>query len=235
VFSCRNVLILLGPPGSGKGTQSAKLSEVLSIPAISTGEILRRECQSGSDLGRTVQAIITAGQLVSDDLMNRVIVSRMLEEDCRTGCILDGYPRTVSQAHFLDDLLNGRGIPEPTVIDFAVSMKEIVARLSRRRQCSACGRIFTAPLGGDPVRCDFDGSILSQRPDDHPKAIRARLELYRQNARDLHRYYSRRDYHRIDAARSTDEVLDEVMMILQRGARRPVQKIETALTATAAY
>ncbi len=234
-MSCRKILVLLGPPGSGKGTQSANLSEVLNIPAISTGEILRRECQSGSELGRTVQAIITAGQLVSDDLMNQVIASRIREDDCGAGCILDGYPRTVSQAHFLNELLNKYGIPQPTVLDFAVSTKEIVTRLSRRRQCGKCGKIFAASLGVGLFRCDLDGSPLTQRADDHPRAIRARLKLYRQNARDLHRYYRRRDYHRIDAARGTDEVLGEVMMALGRGERRPIQKIGTALTATAAY
>jgi adenylate kinase len=226
----------LGPPGSGKGTQSAKLSEVLRIPAISTGEILRRACQSGSELGRTVQAIITAGQLVGDDLMNQVIASRIREEDCGAGCILDGYPRTVSQAHFLDELLNVHGIPQPTMIDFAVSTEEIVARLSRRRQCGECGKIFGARPGRGSFRCDVDGSILTQRADDHPKAIRARLKLYRQNARDLYRYYRRRDYHRIDAARCADEVLDEIMTVLGRGERRSIQKIgAAALTATAAY
>ena len=101
----RTVLVILGPPGSGKGTQSGKLSQVLQIPAISTGEILRRECQSGSELGRTVHAVMASGGLVSDDLMNQVVTNRLTQDDCEAGCILDGYPRTVSQARFLHDFL----------------------------------------------------------------------------------------------------------------------------------
>src|SRR4051794_15764783 len=104
------VIILVGPPGSGKGTQAALISPGLGIPTISTGEMLRRECQTGSALGRSVHAILTSGQLVSDELMNQVISSRLREVDCQRGFILDGYPRTVSQARFLNRLLTALGM-----------------------------------------------------------------------------------------------------------------------------
>ncbi len=229
------VLVFLGPPGSGKGTQSVKLSQVLQIPAISTGEILRRECQSGSELGRTVHAVMTSGRLVSDDLMNQVVAKRLDERDCEMGCIVDGYPRTVWQARFLHDLLQRLGMPQPTVLDFALSAKEIVTRLSRRRQCVQCGKIFSMGAGVSALRCDLDGSKLMPRADDHPQTIRARLNLHDQNARKLRRYYWRQDYHRIDAAQGPDRVLDEILMVLGRGERRPAQKLAPAWRATAAY
>ena len=231
----QRVLVFLGPPGSGKGTQSAKLSQVLQIPAISTGEILRHECQSGSELGRTVHAVMTSGGLVSDDLMNQVVAPRLEQRDCEVGCILDGYPRTVSQARFLRDFLERLGMPQPTVLDFAVSAKEIVTRLSRRRQCVECGNIFSLGAGMDALRCDLDGSALIPRADDHPRAIRARLNLYNRNARQLRGYYRRQDYHRIDAAQSPDRVLHDVLIALGGAGRYPVQKIAPALRATAAY
>jgi len=108
-------IILIGPPGSGKGTQAGHLSPALGIPAISTGDMLRHECQSGSSLGRAVQAILASGRLVSDELMNEVIASRLKQVDCERGFILDGYPRTVAQARFLSRLLKNLNMPDPTI------------------------------------------------------------------------------------------------------------------------
>src|SRR6185437_11291654 len=150
------VLIFFGPPGSGKGTQAGRLSASLKIPAISTGEILRHESESGSEIGRTVSAMLSSGQLVSDSVMNEVVAQRLQRADCAAGRILDGYPRTALQARALDELLASRGISSPTIFEFAISPRDVVARLERRRQCSRCGRIFGASNKRQPV-CEVDG------------------------------------------------------------------------------
>lgn len=217
-------VIFLGPPGSGKGTQAARLSTELGIPAISTGEMLRRECRSGSALGRAVQSILASGQLVSDELMNQVLASRLREQDCRLGCILDGYPRTLSQARFLDRLLAGAHERRPLVFDFEISPEQIVTRLGRRRQCAECGRIFSLPPDSDGAGlvCEQDGSPLVQRPDDNPDIVRERLRQHERNAADLFRYYRHQDYHRISATRSPDQICDELVNILAANWPTPV-------------
>lgn len=206
-------VILLGPPGSGKGTQAGRLSTELGVPAISTGELLRRECRSGSALGRQVQSVLDAGQLVSDDLMNQVVASRLRESDCHPGCILDGYPRTVAQARFLDALLAASRKPKPVVFDFEVSGDQLVARLSRRRVCLDCGRIFSVELDADasPAFCEHDGGRLVQRSDDCPDTIRERLRQHERNAAEMVAYYRDQDYHRICAARAPEDVSDELL------------------------
>jgi adenylate kinase len=216
------VVILVGPPGSGKGTQAALISPTLGIPTISTGEMLRRECQSGSALGRSVQSILASGQLVSDDLMNQVISSRLREADCQRGFILDGYPRTVSQARFLGRLLTALGMPNPVVFHFDISSEDVVLRLTRRLQCPECGRIFSMNshlMNGDSAHsgmsCDRDGSKLVHRLDDNVISIRERLKLYDENAARLARYYRNRRCHRICANRAPQEISNDLLTILR--------------------
>lgn len=213
-----NVIIFLGPPGSGKGTQAAQLAAELGIPAISTGEMLRRECQSGSELGKAVQSVLASGQLVSDELINQVVSSRLAEGDCDLGCILDGYPRTVRQARFLNRLLRKLKRPRPVVFDFEIACEDVIARLSRRRQCTECGRIFSVDPHSQNAElvCERDGSKLIERSDDQPTVIRERLALYGRNAGELVHYYARQNYHRISAARMPQEVSDELLAIMGR-------------------
>ena len=208
------VIVFLGPPGSGKGTQADRLSSALSIPAISTGEMLRRECRSGSAIGRAVQQIIASGQLVSDDLINRAVANRLRQQDCEGGCILDGYPRTVPQARYLEKFLRMLNVPAPVVFDFEIPSEEIVSRLSRRRQCDECGRIFTLAATDASLLCDRDGSRLVQRADDDPDTIRQRLRIYRKNAAKLIRYYQTRDYHPICATRTPAQICDDLLNVL---------------------
>ncbi len=220
-YSRPTAIIFLGPPGSGKGTQAAQISSALAIPAISTGEMLRRECQSGSPLGKAVQAVLASGQLVSDDLMNQVISSRLRQTDCENGFILDGYPRTVSQARFLKKLLGDLRMPHPLVFHFDIANEDVVLRLTRRLQCSQCGRIFSMSLdpahgkrGGGQMLCDRDGSKLIHRADDNTTSIRERLRVYEENATRLIRYYRNRGYHRISASRAPEEISKELLAIL---------------------
>ncbi len=231
------VIVFLGPPGSGKGTQAARLSATLDIPAISTGEMLRRECQSKSSLGKAVQTVLASGQLVSDDLINRVVAHRLRQRDCKNGCILDGYPRTLAQARFLDGFLAKRKMQRPVVFDFKIEIEEVVARLSNRRQCADCGRIFS--VNGDSqaseLRCDGDGSALVQRADDNPEVIRERLKLYEQNAGELVRYYASKDYHRIHAMRTPEEVSDDLLGALGQRAAAATVGTRVQVSAPASY
>jgi adenylate kinase len=207
-----HVIIFLGPPGSGKGTQAAKLSGCLGIPAISTGELLRQECKSGSELGRTVRALLDTGQLVGDDLMNRIVADRISREDCQNGCILDGYPRTVAQAHCLDEVLSRCGNRKCTIFHFSISGNEVVERLSRRRQCGVCGRVYSASAPDETgTTCDVDGTPLMCRDDDNPATILERLRIYRRNSAELVRYYRQADYHLVMAGGSPADVEAELL------------------------
>lgn len=237
MYTPGSIVIFLGPPGCGKGTQAARLSSDLQIPSISTGEILRQACRSGTELGNKVRTVLEAGQLVSDELMNQVVSQRLLADDCRDGCILDGYPRTVPQAQFLSGWLQSHRMQPPLVVDFSLDDSEIVNRLSRRRLCGQCARIYGAhPQTGAPqVFCEADGSVLLQRPDDRPDVIRARLRIYNANAEKLIRFFEGENYLRLSAAGSPDEVTAELMLLL--GLQTPPQAVPrlTPLTSRAAY
>lgn len=213
MYTQGSVVIFLGPPGCGKGTQAARLSSELQVPAISTGEMLRQACQSGCELGRAVRSVLDSGELVSDELMNKVVAQRLLEPDCRYGCILDGYPRTLPQAEFLSTWLQSQRRPEPVVIDFYLLDSDIVTRLSRRRVCGQCGRVYGANFetGMASMICEADGSLLSQRADDRAEVIRARLKVYHANADQLVHYYRAGNYLRLSATGSPDEVAGQLV------------------------
>ena len=210
----RTVIILLGPPGAGKGTQAARLSAALNIPAISTGEMLRQAAKSKSETGKLVETVMAAGQLVSDELINRVVADRLQQGDCRTGCILDGYPRTVAQARFLDTLLNHLNLREPVVFNFDVAVEKIVHRLSRRRQCPKCGAIFSLNRNAESLRCEKDETLLVQLADDNPIAVRQRLEVYRATFAYLVEFYRNGSYHEVDAAPSPDAISQQLLNLL---------------------
>jgi len=174
-----SALLLFGPPGSGKGTQAALLSEALHLPHISTGDMFRQHVKDGTDLGRQAGAIMKAGQLVPDDLVNRMVESRLSEADCAKGFILDGYPRTAPQARLLDRMLDGLGKGK-LVINLLVDYNIIVARITARRQCPVCGAPYNLdsnPPKNDNV-CDREGAALIQREDDREDVMRKRFEAY---------------------------------------------------------
>jgi adenylate kinase len=208
------VIIFLGPPGAGKGTQAACLSSVLNIPAISTGDMLRRTAQSGSELGKLVGRVMASGELVTDDLINQVVAERLGAHDCAAGCILDGYPRTVAQARFLDSLLDQVNMSEPVVFNFDLPIEKVIHRLSRRRQCPKCGGIFSTNPHAESIRCRKDGTLLIQRADDKPEAIRQRLQVYRATSAELINYYRSRNYHEIAAHRMPQQISHELLSLL---------------------
>ncbi len=210
-------IIFLGPPGSGKGTQSARLAAALGWPAISTGEMLRREAQADTALGERVRAVLEAGRLFSDEEMNSLVAERLRREDCRRGFILDGYPRTLTQARFLDVWLVRLGVPNLQVFDFAVSAGELIERLKRRRQCPRCGRISSigSEETGAASLCPVDRCPLIARADDQPAAIRERLRIYQRHAEPLVSHYRDRSYHLIAGGSSADAVTAHLLAFLE--------------------
>jgi len=213
------IILLFGPPGCGKGTQGAVITKILRIPAISTGEIFRAELKAGTPLGNAAKQIMASGGLVGDDIVNEMVRGRLKQPDCRNGFLLDGYPRTIAQAEFLDGLIRELKYPEPEVFYLDVPDEVLIARLTSRRQCSACGRIYNL-LSQPPLKegvCDAEGAALIQREDDTEKVIRARLKAYAESTGPLVEFYSKRRLHRIDGNRRPAEIQKDIDAILAAG------------------
>lgn len=186
------IMILLGPPGAGKGSQAQNLSAALSIPHISTGDIFRTNIKEGTALGKQVKAIIDAGGLVPDDLTVHIVEDRLSRPDCAHGFILDGFPRTIPQAEQLDAILSQGEKAVDVVVNLACPDDIIIGRISGRRMCH-CGKTYH--LVSNPPRvegvCDLDGDTLFVRDDDREETVMARLETYRLQTEPLIAYYAK--------------------------------------------
>jgi adenylate kinase len=222
-------LILLGAPGSGKGTQSQKLIERFGVPQISTGDLLRVARERGSPLGRQAQAAMDAGKLVDDSIVLGIIRERLAQPDAADGFILDGFPRNIAQADALATLLADMCAPLDAVLLLDVDAEVLFRRLSGRRICKECGRVFniySAPPG-TPPKCDRckDRPILVQRPDDQEDTIRKRLEVYAAQTQPLIEYYKARSLlRRVAAEGEVDEVFARVERSLAAaGGTRPAR------------
>jgi adenylate kinase len=199
-------VVLIGPPGCGKGTQAVRLAEQYAIPHISTGEILRAAVRDGSDLGRQVADILTKGSLVSDDLMTDLVRARLRESDVAPGLVLDGFPRTVGQSRALDDML---GIDTTIVILINVPDAEIVRRMGTRRVCDACRltQSVADAFHPDSEPCPYCGGNLVRRPDDEPETVRHRLATYARYAVPVIEHYrTRLSFAVIDGVQHSDKV-----------------------------
>ena len=182
-------LIIMGAPGAGKGTQAARISRHLSIPAISTGDILREAIAAGTKMGELAKTYIDQRHLVPDDVMIGIIKDRLSQEDCRNGYILDGFPRTIPQAEALDAL----GADIDKVLSIEVSDDTIVERMAGRRVCPKCGATFHTDHNPPKVEgiCDKCGAELIRRKDDAPETVQARLKVYHEQTEPLKDYYQR--------------------------------------------
>ena len=212
------IILLFGPPGSGKGTQGRLMLEWMpeKIPSISTGDMLRAEISAQSPLGVKTQQIIAAGGLVGDDLMNEVVRSRLSQPDCKSGFMLDGYPRTLEQAEFLDTLLAELKMASPIVIHLDVPADVLVGRMVSRRQCSKCGQMYNvlSQRPKVPGICDNDGESLFMRKDDQEDVIRERLRTYEDVTRPVLNHYPSSQYFQISGDRSTTYIFEEITQIL---------------------
>ncbi len=186
-------IILLGPPGSGKGTQAGLVSLKLSIPHISSGDMLRETIKEGSDLGRKAKSFLDQGELVPDEVILGIIKRRIGRQDCQGGFLLDGFPRTTSQAKALDETLTGMKRGVDVVIDLKVSDKLAAERLSGRLTCVRCGANFNldTSLPKTKGRCDMCGGELEHRTDDTGEVIKNRLKVYHCQTEPIEEYYKR--------------------------------------------
>ena len=210
------VLLLFGPPGSGKGTQSRLITNWLGIPAISTGDMLRAEIVAGSELGQMARSIMASGGLVGDDLVNKMLEQRLAQPDAQDGFLLDGYPRTVEQAENLDRILTERKLPQPIILHLDVPPDAILGRLTSRRQCPKCGRIYNL-LQQPPTKagvCDDDNCTLITRKDDQEDVVQERIRTYDDVTRPVLAYYQDRNYHQIRGDRSPSYIFEEISGIL---------------------
>jgi adenylate kinase len=214
----RLAIIMLGPPGAGKGTQARMLSESLKFSHISTGDMLREALKNKTELGDKAKAFMESGSLVPDELVDAIVAERLKREDCSRGFILDGYPRTIPQARFLRSIFDKNGA-RFLAIGVEVGDEELIKRLSSRWTCPKCGKMFNANL--DPAkaggRCDECGSGLMQRKDDAPEVIAERLQVYSKATQPLIQYY--RDcgsYFEVNGDRPISEIFNSIIGIIQR-------------------
>jgi adenylate kinase len=184
-------VVMLGPPGAGKGTQARLLQEALGVPQISTGDMLREAQHNGSALGREARRYMEAGQLVPDDVVIGLVQERLGAADCARGFVLDGFPRTVSQAQALQRLLESLGPTLDAVVAVEVPQDELIRRLSGRLVCRRCASMFHTDLNPPavPGRCDRCGGELYQREDDQPDRIAVRLELHEREVAPVEAFY----------------------------------------------
>ncbi len=197
-------LILLGAPGAGKGTQAEKICEKLSIPAVSTGNMLREAMANGTEMGLKAKSFIDAGKLVPDEVVIGIINERLKQEDCQNGFILDGFPRTIPQAEALDEM----GVRIDRVIDIEVPDEKIASRLSGRRVCLKCGATYHTEFKkpkADGV-CDACGDALVQRKDDMPETVLDRLKTYHEQTEPLKGFYEKKGILRV--VEGQEEVAD---------------------------
>ena len=210
-------LILLGPPGAGKGTQAERLVDDFDLPYYATGDILRAAVQEGSELGKKAKEYMDRGDLVPDEVIIDVVIDRIDSNEAEDGFLLDGFPRNLEQAHALDRELDRLGRELTAVLLVEVSDDEVIRRLSGRRVCTKNGHLYHVEF--DPPKnegvCDQDGSKLIQRDDDHPDTVKHRLDVYREQTSPLADFYEERGIlRRFDGARSTSEVHDHIRATL---------------------
>lgn len=215
-------VVFLGPPGAGKGTQAVKVSELFGFPHISTGEMFRKAAGEGRPLGLTAKRFMDKGDLVPDEVVIRIVIDRIAEEDCGHGFFLDGFPRTTPQAIELDKALSELGDKLDLVINIDVDRDELVRRLTGRRMCTSCGSSFHLVFN-PPFRegvCDSCGLELYQRDDDSEESVVNRLKIYDEQAGPLIEYYKKENIlMTIDGGGQIDEVSKSILELLNSGKK----------------
>jgi adenylate kinase len=218
------VIVLLGAPGAGKGTQAALLAEKLGIPNIATGDLFRAAVRDGSPIGVEARRFMERGQLVPDDITIRMLLDRFSKPDAADGAILDGFPRNGAQAGALDDALGERGERVDLAPLIEVPNEEIFRRMSGRWLCRDAGHVYNETTNPPrvPGVCDIDGSPLYQREDDKPETVRARLDLQLASLREVIDHYATTGIlRRVDGLQSIDDVFADLLAVVDDGHARP--------------
>jgi adenylate kinase len=219
VGKLERAIIFLGPPGSGKGTQAKELAKKFGVPHLSTGDMLREQIAAGTPLGLKARPIMERGELVPDSLVLRIIAERIERQDCFHGFVFDGFPRTVTQARYLGELLKQHGLKQPFVIHMVIGTAILMRRLTGRRVCSKCGEIYNIYDRPPKVEgiCDVDGGELIHRPDDREEVVAPRLHAYEKQTAPLVSYYRRLGaLEDIDASKSVAEVQQQIWQCVMR-------------------
>ena len=208
-------IILLGPPGSGKGTQGDLIEQKYGFPKISTGDLLREAVQEKTPLGKKAEAAMNRGDLVNDEIVMQMVEARLAREDCQKGYTLDGFPRNIPQAHMLEGIADQR---DEVVLDIQMSEQNLIERLSSRRICSRCGNIYNLSVKAptQPGVCDACSAELVQRQDDKPEVVLERLRIYQLETEPLIAYYQKKtNYHPIEGDRSIKSVFQSIQEVLK--------------------
>ena len=211
------IIVIFGPPGAGKGTQSEKLSAHFGIPAFSTGEMFRQAMAAATPLGERVRAKMEAGDLVPDELVNELVAERMAQADCSGGVILDGYPRTVAQADVLDGWLGQRGQTLDHVLELVVDGDALIERRAGRLYAPISKKVYHERFNPPKVagKCDLTGETLVHRDDDSPDVVRHRLQIYTKNTQPMLDHYARNGrLTKIDGMKSIDEVYAAILKVV---------------------
>ena len=217
-------IVLVGPPGAGKGTQAEFISAQLSIPKISTGDIFRFNVSEGTPLGQEAKKFMDAGDLVPDEVTISMVRERLAEDDTAKGFLLDGFPRNVPQAQVLDDMLLEMSVLLDVVLELVVDDDEVIRRLSGRRTCRRCGHVWHLDFDppATPDVCDNCGGQLFQRDDDKPETVRHRLDVYMEQTAPLVAFYAARGLLiGIDAMGPVDDITDRAIGALRPHQRQP--------------
>lgn len=215
-------VVLLGPPGAGKGTQAKRLAQTFNLLHLSTGDLLRDEVAKGTDLGQQAASFMQKGELVPDDLVAKMLVARLHTQQGMAGCVFDGYPRNRAQAELLDGLLAELGRRVDVAVYLEVSDDEVVARLGGRRSCPSCGAVYhvrTQPPAREGL-CDVCGTPLVIREDDREEVIRQRLAVYREHTEPLLQLYSQRGSLRRVSGQGTPEEVFAALAEAVRGSAK---------------
>jgi adenylate kinase len=214
----RLAIIMLGPPGSGKGTQARQMGESLRFPHISTGDMLREALKNETELGKRAKAFMESGELVPDELVDAIVAERIDREDCRRGFILDGYPRTLLQAEFLGSVLE-KDKTRLLTLGIEVGDEEVVKRLASRWTCPKCGKMFNANLNPEKAggQCDECHTALIQREDDTSEVITERLQVYNKKTAPLIQFYQKQGaYIAINGDRPVEQIFESIMSEIAR-------------------
>ena len=210
-------IIMLGAPGAGKGTQAKKIADKYQVPHISTGDIFRANIKNGTELGKKAKTYMDQGLLVPDELVVDLVVDRLAQDDCKNGCVLDGFPRTIPQAESLDAALAAKGEAIDYAIDVDVPDENIINRMSGRRACVACGatyHIVHIPTKVEGV-CDCCGEALILRDDDKPETVKKRLDVYHEQTQPLIDYYTKKNVLKsVDGTQDMEAVFQSIVDIL---------------------